>query len=84
MPRFFFHFTDGKRTFPDPIGVELNGIAAARATLLSQLCELKGALGEHRIQDWSEWTIVVEDEKKKRLLEMGFDLELRYSTKATL
>jgi hypothetical protein len=74
MPRFFFHFTDGKRTFPDAIGVELNGIAAARENLISQLRELKGGLCNNRIQDWSEWTIVVEDEKKKALLEMGFNL----------
>ena len=82
MPRFFFHFTDGKRTYTDAIGVELNGIAAARENLVSQLRELKGVLCDNRIQDWSEWTIVIEDEKQKRLLEMGFDLELRYSTKA--
>jgi hypothetical protein len=44
MPRFFFHFTDGKRTYTDAIGVELNGIAEARKNLIWQLRELKGAL----------------------------------------
>jgi hypothetical protein len=77
MPRFYFHFTDGKRTYTDAIGVELNGIAAARENLISQLRELKAALCDNQIQDWSEWTIVVEDGRKKALLEMGFDLILR-------
>jgi len=35
MPRYFFHFNDEKRPFTDAAGVELNGIAAARAPAIA-------------------------------------------------
>ena len=31
MPRYFFHFTNGRQTFTDSTGVELPGVAAATA-----------------------------------------------------
>ena len=74
MPRFFFHLTDGKRTFTDANGVELKNIAAARRHLVSHIRELRGTLSDKGIYKWSEWTVVVEDENKKMHQKMGLDL----------
>jgi hypothetical protein len=51
MPRYYFHFSDGKRTFTDSIGVELTGIAAARSQVTAQIHEMRGALSERTLQD---------------------------------
>ena len=37
VPRYFFHFSDGKRRFSDTTGVELNGMASARAHAIRQV-----------------------------------------------
>jgi hypothetical protein len=37
MPRYFFHFNDENRPFTDAAGVELNGIAAARAHAIAEI-----------------------------------------------
>jgi len=63
MPRFFFHLTDGKRTFTDADGVELKDTAAARAHLISHIRELRGTLSENGIHDWSEWSVILSDEQ---------------------
>jgi hypothetical protein len=42
MPRYYFHFSDGKRIFTDSIGVELTGIAAARSQVTAQIHEMRG------------------------------------------
>ena len=76
MPRYYFHFCDGKRTFTDSIGVELTGIAAARSQVTAQIREMRGALSEHTLQDWSEWTMTVVNAKGKTVLEIDFDLAL--------
>ena len=77
MPRYYFHFSDGKRTFTDSIGVELTGIAAARSQVTAQIREMRGTLSERTLQDWSGWTITVADAKGKTLFEIGFDLNPR-------
>jgi hypothetical protein len=77
MPRYFFHISDGKRTFTDSIGVELTGIAAARSQVTAQIREMRGTLSERTLQDWSGWTITVADAKGKTLFEIGFDLNPR-------
>jgi len=74
MPRYFFHFSDGKRTFTDSIGVELTGIAAARSQVTAQIREMRGALFEGTLQDWSGWTMTIVDAKGKTLFKVGFDL----------
>ena len=71
MPRFFFHLTDGKRTFTDAIGVDLRDRAAARAHLISHIRELRGTLAENGVHDWSEWTVILTDEQNNTLREMG-------------
>ena len=74
MPRYFFHFSDGKQTFTDTIGVELANLAQAKNNAIAQVRELKDSLSEHRIQEWSSWKMIVIDEKKDTALEIGFDL----------
>jgi len=75
MPRFFFHLTDGKRTFTDANGVELRDRAAARAYLSSHIRELRGTLSENGIHDWSEWSVMLSDEEGKTLEEKGMGLK---------
>jgi hypothetical protein len=77
MPRYYFHFSDGKRTFTDSIGVELTGITAARSQVTAQIREMRGALSEHTLKDWSGWTMTAVDSKGKTVLEIGFDLSPR-------
>jgi hypothetical protein len=74
MPHYYFHFSDGKRTFTDSIGVELTGIAAARSQITAQIREMRGALFELTLQDWSGWTMTAVDATGKTLFEIGFDL----------
>ena len=64
MPRYFFHFSDGKRMFSDDIGQELHGLAAARRYAVEQVRELKGAMCDPHIQDLSGWTMTVADRSR--------------------
>jgi hypothetical protein len=80
MPRFFFHLTDGNRTFTDANGVELRNMAAVRKHLISHIQELRGALSDNGIHDWSEWTILVLDEKNITLQAIGLDLKPKIMT----
>jgi hypothetical protein len=73
--RYFYHFSDGKRTFTDSHGVELIGIAAIRANAVAQIRELRSLLSEHGIQDWAAWKIIVADAKGQTVFEIGFDLK---------
>ena len=77
MPRYFFHFSDGKRTFTDSTGIELNGIAAARAHATVQIRDMRAALPGGRLQNWSGWKMIVIDMNGKTLLEVSFDLTPR-------
>ncbi len=61
MPRYFFHFSDGKRQFTDTSGVELSGMRAARVYATRHVRELKAAMCHPTIQDLSEWTMTVKD-----------------------
>lgn len=74
MPRYYFHFSDGKRTFTDDIGVELAGIALARARAAVQIREMRGVLSEQSIQDWQNWKMIVVDDGGKTVFEIGFNL----------
>lgn len=77
MPRYFFHFSDGKRTFTDSIGIELTGIAAVRSQATAQIREMRGALSERTLQDWSDWKMIVIDAAGKAVFEVGFDLTVK-------
>jgi hypothetical protein len=74
MPRYYFHFSHGKRTFTDSAGVELAGIAAARAYATAQIRDMRSMLPGGRVEDWSGWKMIVSDAKGKMLLEVNFDL----------
>lgn len=74
MPRYFFHFSDGRFTFTDSTGVEFAGAAAVRAHTTRQIRELKGALSERQIMDWSGWKMIVANTEGKTIFEAGFDL----------
>ena len=76
MPRYYFHFSDGKRTFTDSTGIELTGIAAARSQVTAQMRDMQSGLSEHTLQEWSGWTMIVVDEKGKTVLEVGFGFDL--------
>jgi len=77
MPRYYFHFSDGMRTFTDAIGLELAGFGDVRNRVITQVRDLKSSLSEHCIQDWSDWKMIVIDAKGKTVLEVGFDLNPR-------
>ncbi len=72
MPHFFFHLTDGKRTFTDANGVELRNSEAARAYLISHIRELRGTLSDNGIHDWSDWSVILSDVQNNTLQEKGF------------
>lgn len=73
LPRYFFHFSDGKRQFSDSSGVELSGMAAARANATRQVRELKVAMCHPNVQDLSTWTMTVTDAKKRPIFKLPFD-----------
>jgi len=73
MPRYFFHFTDGRRTFTDAAGVELPGIAAMRQHAVAQIRELRAAMSEPKLQNWSSWKIIADDGTGDSVYEIGFD-----------
>ena len=73
MPRYYFHFSDGKRRFTDGAGRELSGMAAARAHASEQVRELKAAMCDPYIQDLSGWTLTVADAAGKIVFETQFD-----------
>ena len=75
MPLYFFHFSDGKRTFTDSTGVELTGIAAVRERATAQIREMKGALSERTLQSWSGWKMIVVNAEGKTVFEIGFGLK---------
>lgn len=73
VPRFYFHFSDGKRQFSDVVGVELSGLAAARKHAAQQVRDLKTAMCSPHIQDLSGWSMSVTDIRGKTVIELGFD-----------
>ena len=76
MPRFFFHFSDGKRQFTDAVGLELSGMAAARKHATQQVRELRTAMCAPHVQDLSGWSLSVADAKGAPVIELAFDLRM--------
>lgn len=75
MPRYYFHFSDGKRQFSDAAGFELQGVAAARTHAIRHARELKAAICYPHIQDLSGWTMTVADTSGRTVLEIDFYLK---------
>ena len=76
VPRYFFHFSDGIRRFSDAKGVELNGMASARAHAIRQVRDLKAAMCDPHIQDLSGWSMTVVDTDDHIIFETGFNLKV--------
>ena len=74
VPRYFFHFTDGKRRFTDTVGCELRGLAAVRRHAFADVRDLKAAMCHPIIQDLSGWMLCVADAEGATVFEIGFDL----------
>ncbi len=74
VPRYFFHFSDGKRRFIDTVGHELRGLGAARRHAVRQVRDLKAAMCDPHIQDLSGWSMTVVDTRGATVFEIGFDL----------
>jgi hypothetical protein len=75
MPRYYFHFSDGRRLFSDAAGSEFEGVGAARAYAIRHVRELKAAMCQSQIQDLSGWTMMVADARGRLVFEVGFDLK---------
>jgi hypothetical protein len=74
VPKYFFHFSDGEREFTDDAGQELSGIAAARDYAAGHVREIKAAMTDTQIHDFSGWSMTVADALGKTVFEIGFDL----------
>lgn len=77
VPRYFFHFSDGKRRFSDTKGHVLSGMAAARAQAIAQVRDLKAAMCDPGIQDLSGWSMTVVDTDGQVVFETAFNLKLQ-------
>lgn len=77
MPRYFFHFTDGRRVFGDADGREFVGLHAARAHATRQVRDLKAAMCDPHIQDLSGWSMTVTDTAGRTVFVLGFDMKPR-------
>lgn len=84
MPRYFFHFTDGRRVFGDSDGQELPGLHAARAHATRQVRDLKAAMCDPHIQDLSGWSMTVTDMQGRTVFALGFDMKPRAEAAAPL
>jgi hypothetical protein len=84
VPRFFFHFTDGRRVFGDADGQELSGLHAARAHATRQVRDLKAAMCDPHIQDLSGWSMMVADAQGRTVFVLGFDMKPRTEASAPL
>ena len=74
MPRYFFHFSDGRHHFTDAGGHELPGIGAARAHAKQQVQEISAAMCHPQIQDLSAWSLTAVDAEGRTVCELAFDL----------
>jgi hypothetical protein len=70
LPRFFFHMTDGERTFTDAIGIELESLVAARRHITFNIGELRSALYKNGVRNLSEWAVIIFNEKNEILQEV--------------
>jgi hypothetical protein len=77
MPRYYFHFSHGKRTFTDSDGVELAGIASARTHATNQIRNMMATMPGGRLHDWSGWTMMVSDAKEEVFFVVSFELTPR-------
>jgi hypothetical protein len=77
VPRYYFHFSDGKRRFSDGQGRDCSGMAAARSHAISQVRDIKAAISDPGIQDLRGWSMTVVDAEDHVVFETSFDLKLQ-------
>jgi len=58
MQHYYFNVTDGRRTYPDPLGVSLEGLSAARIYAHN---DARALLESWMIQSAAPWRIEVVD-----------------------
>jgi Domain of unknown function (DUF6894) len=73
MPRYFFHFTNGRQKFTDSAGVELPGIGATRQHAAQKIRELRDVMPGVKLQNWLDWKIIAVDSIGNTVHEIGFD-----------
>jgi hypothetical protein len=57
MPRYYFHLVNGKRQFPDPVGIDLSDLDAARTQArLTIRAVFSGPASNY---DWSAWWVSI-------------------------
>jgi hypothetical protein len=76
VPKFYFHFSDGRRTFSDTQGVDLTGLGALRREAVRQIRDMKAAQLESGVHgSWPDWTVIAVDAGGAPVLHMTFDLK---------
>lgn len=68
MSRFYFHVTDGRRVYPDPVGTELSDPSAVRSHALADARQL---LTSWMAKSSSPWRIQVVDDQGAPVLSMA-------------
>ena len=72
MPRFFFDIHDGKNFTPDDVGVELEGLEAAKAEAKKTLPDI--VKDEMPDGDRRDFTVIVKDEVGHEVLRVTLSL----------
>jgi hypothetical protein len=75
VPRYFFHFSDGKRQFSDSTGTELSGLSAARRHATEHVRDLKAAMCDPHVLDLSGWSMTVANARGHEVFTLGFDMQ---------
>jgi hypothetical protein len=68
MPRYFFHLSDGRRTYPDPVGVDLDSLEAARQYAHQ---DARSLLESWMARSSAPWRMIVVDESGSTVLSLA-------------
>ena len=75
MPRYFFHIDDGV-SFPDPAGIELPGLTAARAEAVKASGTILADFDGDFWKSGSPWVMSVTDATGRLLFSLHFSAEI--------
>lgn len=81
MPRYFFHISDGRHTYPDPLGIALPSLKAARAHARQ---DARGLSESWMALSRAEWRLTVADESGTQLLSIALPQGGRPEAQATM
>lgn len=62
MPRYFFHFSDGRRLFTDRVGSEFRSLLDVRKNAKADARNLREALNREPIKELLNYKVVVSDQ----------------------